>query len=69
MGVKARGLKLHLTYANSTYKLKVFSILLQTQTVHSEVSFLICTALAKPFYFLLYALRSFLKGSQKHDRF
>ena len=57
MGVKARGLKLHVTYANSTCKSKVFSNLLQTQTVHSEVSFLIYAALSMPYYFLLYALK------------
>ena len=50
MGVKARGTKLHVTHANSTCKLKAFSILLRTQTVHSEVSFIIYTALSMPFY-------------------
>jgi len=83
MGVKARGLKLHVTQANSTCKLKAFSIMLPTQTVHSEVSFIIYTALSMLFYLLLYTfeviferlaktlqiLKGFMAAVQDHNHF
>ena len=42
----------------------MFSILLQTQMVHSQVYFIIYSALSTPPYFLLYVLRKLLKGLQ-----
>ena len=55
--VKQAGFKLDMTYGMLTFaKFVAFSILLRTRTVHSEVSFIIYSALSMPPYFLLYAL-------------
>ena len=48
---KARGFKLHMTNAIYFCKFVAFSILPRTQPVHSEVSFIIYSALSTPPYF------------------
>ena len=50
-------------------KFVVFSILLRTWMVHSEVYFIIYSALSTPPYFLLYVLWKLLKGFQKTYQF